>query len=79
MVNRSEGCAKDNVKVCSVQSYVKNERGELNTAKYNPVVVEHGDNDIVLKAVPYDIIKDKSGKIIERKDSKTRASEELTH
>ena len=79
MSNISEGCANDKVKVCSVQSYVKNERGELNSAKYSPVVIGHDSNDIILKAVTYDIIKDQSGKIVERKDSKTRASEGLTH
>jgi len=76
---KNEGCAKDRIQVCSVQSYVKNQRGELNVSKFNPVVVEHGENDIIIKAVSHDIIRDKSGKIIERRDSRARRDEELTH
>ena len=76
---KNEGCANDKIKICSVQSYVKDERGDLNSAKYNPIVIEHGVDDISIKAVTYDIIKDKSGKIIERRASNKKEKEELTH
>ena len=79
MMDKNEGCARDSVKICSAQSYVKEEKGKLHVAKYSPVIVEHGDTDITLKAVTYDIIKDNSGKIIERRNSKTRKNEGLTH
>ena len=75
---KHEGCARDTIRVCSVQSFVKKEKGELNSAKYNAVMVEHANNDIVIKAQTHDIIKDNAGKIIERRNARTRA-DELTH
>lgn len=74
----TEGCPKDIIGILSLQSY-KDKEDKLNSAKHAKVEVEHGNNDIILKAVSYNIIKDKDGKIVERKDVKTRASEELTH
>ena len=81
-VNKKEGCARDRIKVCSVQSYVKEERGELNSAKFNPVVIEHGDSDITIKAGTHDIVRDKTGKVVERRPvSRVNAKrdEDLTH
>ena len=74
---KNEGCAKDRIQVCSVQSYVKNERGELNTAKYSPVIVEHGDNDIIIKAQTHEVVKDKAGKVVERRTVKAKENDEL--
>ena len=80
-VNRTEGSASDSIKICSAQSYVKEEKGKLHVAKYSPVIVEHGPIDITIKAITYNKVIDKSGKIVERIDVDTnrRESEGLTH
>ena len=80
-VNRTEGSASDSIKICSAQSYVKEEKGKLHVAKYSPVIVEHGPIDITIKAITYNKITDKAGNIVERIDvnTSTRESEEQTH
>lgn len=75
----TEGCPNDKIGVLSQQSY-KDRKGILNASAHDRINIEHGENDIILKAKTYDKILDKeTGKIIERRDVKVKENEGLAH
>ena len=74
----TEGCPNDTIGVLSQQSY-KDKKGILNTSAYGRIEIEHGNSDLILKAVTYDQIIDKSGKIVERRDVKVKEDDEPIH